>query len=104
MAGGILVAFVVHPTRPDAAAVAKLAQEVCLRRGARHITVDVWSDCRPCREQAAELSERPDLVVTIGGDGTLLRGLDLAVEADAPVLGVNAGRVGFLSPFDPEEL
>jgi NAD+ kinase len=38
-----------------------------------------------------------DLVVTVGGDGTMLRGVQLAVSLGAPVLGVDAGRVGFLT-------
>jgi NAD+ kinase len=38
-----------------------------------------------------------DLVVTVGGDGTMLRGMSVAAKSDAAVLGVDAGRVGFLA-------
>jgi NAD+ kinase len=44
-----------------------------------------------------------DLVIAVGGDGTLLRGARLAAEADAPLLGVNVGRVGFLTEVTPDE-
>jgi NAD+ kinase len=44
-----------------------------------------------------------DLVVAVGGDGTLLRAARLATEADAPLLGVNVGRVGFLTEVTPNE-
>src|SRR5688500_8880303 len=44
-----------------------------------------------------------DLVVSVGGDGTLLRAALLASEADAPVLGVKVGRLGFLTECEPEE-
>ncbi len=51
---------------------------------------------------------RPDnsieMVLALGGDGTLLRGADKARPIDVPVLGVNLGRVGFLAEADPEQL
>ncbi|HET9138427.1 NAD kinase [Actinophytocola sp.] len=45
-----------------------------------------------------------ELVLVLGGDGTLLRGAELARPADVPVLGVNLGRVGFLAEADSDEL
>ena len=38
-----------------------------------------------------------DLVVAIGGDGTILRAVSLAIKHDVPVLGINMGRVGFMT-------
>jgi NAD+ kinase len=45
-----------------------------------------------------------ELVVVLGGDGTLLRGAELARAADIPLLGVNLGRVGFLAEAELEDL
>ena len=45
-----------------------------------------------------------DLVVAIGGDGTLLHAARLAAVAGAPVLGVNRGRLGFLADVSPERM
>jgi NAD+ kinase len=45
-----------------------------------------------------------DLVVVLGGDGTMLRALRTFLGTGVPVIGVNFGRVGFLSSMQPEEL
>lgn len=95
----MLVAVVTHPTRPQAAAAAEVVARVCAEHGATSIVLDAWREEQQPADVLAGLAQRPELVVTIGGDGTFLRGLVVAVEADAPVLGVNAGRVGFLAPF-----
>jgi NAD+ kinase len=55
-------------------------------------------------EGATAVSERPDIVVSFGGDGTFLRAARLARMTDVPVIGVNVGRVGFLAEIDPQEL
>lgn len=58
-------------------------------------------------EPVAPLSpdgERLDLLITFGGDGTLLRGARLLAGRDVPILGVNLGRVGFLTTATPETL
>jgi NAD+ kinase len=48
--------------------------------------------------------EDAELVVTVGGDGTLLRGVRLAVPLDVPILGVNTGRLGFLTEVETENI
>lgn len=44
----------------------------------------------------------PDAIIAFGGDGTILRAIKCALELNAPILGVNAGRIGFLSEIEPE--
>lgn len=45
--------------------------------------------------------EEPDLVVSLGGDGTMLRAAQHAHAADVPLLGVNLGTLGYLTEVDP---
>src|SRR5256885_774745 len=44
-----------------------------------------------------------DLVISVGGDGTLLRAALLANRNDVPLLGVKVGRLGFLTEVEPED-
>ena len=43
-----------------------------------------------------------DMLIVLGGDGTILRALDYAIPNDLPILGVNLGRLGFLSEIEPD--
>lgn len=48
--------------------------------------------------------EACDLLMVLGGDGTILSALDHALPADIPILGINLGRLGFLTEVDPNDL
>ena len=48
--------------------------------------------------------ESPDLVLSLGGDGTMLRAAQVAHACDAPLLGVNLGRLGYLAEIDAGEM
>jgi NAD+ kinase len=68
---------------------------VTLCLGQREI-LKIDSDGTPPEESA--------LLVTIGGDGTLLRAARIAIEGDVPLLGINTGRLGFLTEIDQDDL
>ncbi|MFE9256947.1 NAD kinase [Streptomyces sp. NPDC006879] len=55
-------------------------------------------------EAAAEVMGSCELLVVLGGDGTLLRGADFARTSGVPMLGVNLGRVGFLAEAERDDL
>ena len=51
-----------------------------------------------------EIGEHCDLVVTIGGDGTLLQAARCMVDYGVPLLGINLGRLGFLADITPNNM
>jgi NAD+ kinase len=61
------------------------------------------------KEAGANLLEKDqiadaDLVISIGGDGTMLYASRMARETGTPILGINRGRLGFLADVTPDEL
>ena len=50
----------------------------------------------------SEFAKGLDVVVSLGGDGTMLRTVDMVYEAGVPVLGVNVGDLGYLTEVDPD--
>ncbi len=51
-----------------------------------------------------QIFEQADIIITVGGDGTIIRFGKLAAKQNKPVLGVNAGRLGFLASLEAGEL
>ncbi len=59
-------------------------------------------DC-PCLSEA-EMGKKRDLIVVVGGDGSLLSAARMAVKVNVPVIGINRGRLGFLTDILPQEI
>jgi NAD+ kinase len=103
------VALLVHPTRPDAAALASdaVAWLEAHGHGARVLQLvglDQVRDGTTTRALSEVDLSAADLAVSLGGDGTFLRLVPLAYAADIPVLGVNFGRLGYLLEAAPDRL
>jgi len=101
--------LVVHAGRP---AVVHVARRVIGRLTAAGVSVRVLeneagdlgaadAEVVPATRQGAHGAE---MVIVIGGDGTLLRAAEIARPARVPLLGVNLGHVGFLAEAEPEDL
>lgn len=116
------VMLVTHPTRED---VPELARQFGERLADHGIEVEVVPEVPPTRRielsgqgddstDAALLTKSPlppdidatgcELVVVFGGDGTILRGAEVARPANVPLLGVNMGRVGFLAEAERDDV
>jgi len=96
MTGGT-IGFLLHPGEGDG--IVATAMEVASRCGYRTWTTMV----RPAEDVAAH-APGTALLVTVGGDGTFLFGARLAAPRGIPVLGVNRGRLGFLTDMQLESL
>ncbi|OZM70868.1 NAD kinase [Amycolatopsis antarctica] len=106
------VLLVVHPDRDTTRAAAREVASRFAGAGMRLRVLDpdvrdlIGPDDAPCTVVAPEDNPAAgvELVFSLGGDGTLLRAAELARPAAVPVLGVNLGRVGFLTEADSDAL
>ena len=98
------VLIVTHPLRED---VAQLAEKLsaALHEAGVAARIHRGDPTALCESGAVVVEGAPaDLVLSLGGDGTVLRSAKMAAEADIPLLGVNFGKVGFLAEAETGEL
>jgi len=102
------VGIVLHHERPRAVALAGEAVDWLTAHGheARvpEDDVEVVEAAGLACTAAQEFGKGLDLVVSLGGDGTMLRTVDLVTRHDVPVLGVNVGQLGYLTVLEPAGL
>jgi NAD+ kinase len=91
--------------------VAECAEALVPELLARKLTVLVPQDATAGSAPAGvtvtplpQLIERTDLVIAIGGDGTLLYAAGLVAGHEIPLLGINRGRLGFLTDVLPQDM
>lgn len=93
--------LVLHPTRPEAH---KFASEVISLLPEFEIytssPLELTGINRVSESELLEHAMSSELVLVLGGDGTILRGAEIAHGTKVPVLGVNLGHVGFLAQID----
>lgn len=103
------VGVVGNPNYPDLGAFLATLQQKAARVGFNLFTEELIEALWPTGNgKVPPLSQAPagdlDCLITLGGDGTLLRGARLLSGANTPILGVNLGRVGFLTTAGPDTL
>jgi NAD+ kinase len=86
------IVFAVHPKMPEALKEAKSLEALINARGVT--TLCGLLDDADLRQQVR--NNEFDLLVAVGGDGTMLRAAHLCAPWGVPILGVNLGRLGFL--------
>ncbi len=92
------IGVLTHPKIPVSETLGAEIVEWLQERG-----VSVWSGSSWDTEQTSEQLESLDILIALGGDGTLLRTARLAATFSLPILGLNLGRLGFLAEVNPEE-
>jgi NAD+ kinase len=101
-----VVGLVLHPERDCGGAVGAIL-DWAARRRIQVVAIDTEIaklDCAAEAVSAEEFRRRADLIVSLGGDGTMLRAMRLADRLSCPVLGVNLGKLGFLAEVDVPDL
>jgi NAD+ kinase len=93
------IGFAFNPTKPAAIELRDRALKWCADAGCMAWAAES-GDTALLIEQLAST----DCLVVLGGDGTFLRAARALARVDVPVLGVNSGRVGFLSKIEPDSL
>lgn len=100
-----------HTGRPQ---VSEAALEVCTRLQAHGMTLRLLKEeadqlaldagTVELAEPGPQATEGCELMVVVGGDGTILRAAELARETGTPLLGINLGHVGFLAEAEQDDL
>src|SRR5690606_2993372 len=101
----VTAGFILHSERDRAAAITHDLATWLLQRG---------HDVRVPEDDAARLglaehgvpedhfADGLDVAVSLGGDGTMLRTVELVADSGIPVIGINVGQLGYLTEVDPD--
>jgi NAD+ kinase len=95
--------FVINPSRSEAITAAKEISQILLKEG---FNLSTPSDVNilGISQVSADAIADAEVVVVLGGDGTILRGAEIARRQNIPILGINLGHVGFLAEVEKPTL
>jgi NAD+ kinase len=65
--------------------------------------ISAWVCSAWDREKASAQLKGTDLLFTVGGDGTILRAVQVVIPGTTPITGINLGKLGFMTEFDADE-
>ncbi|MCB0073642.1 MAG: NAD(+)/NADH kinase [Caldilineaceae bacterium] len=87
-----------HPKKPESISLSKEIGDFLLTQG----IAEIWYESAWEEERILSHLQTVDLLITLGGDGTLLRAARMGAPYDLPMLGVKMGRLGFLAEIQPD--
>ncbi|MGI6239095.1 MAG: NAD(+)/NADH kinase [Christensenellales bacterium] len=93
-----------NPTKGDGLPVANELTRLLARHGCRFSADQTLARILNCQSLPEDGDPGCDVLFVLGGDGTVLSALDLAVPHNIPILGINLGRMGFLTEVEPADL
>ena len=93
------IGILYHPLNKTACPLAEELQSFLGSRGISAWVCSAWET-----EQAKGLLDGTDLILTIGGDGTILRAAQVAVLRSIPITGINLGKLGFMTELTVGEV
>lgn len=112
MSGGRTVLILGHPRRPKAVSTCEEVVAALCAAGLKTLLLITDEIDVPGCESAERVDEagaqaaldHVELVLVLGGDGTVLRAAELVIGTTVPLLAVNLGHVGFLAEVEPEQI
>ena len=93
------IGLLYHPKIAESGDLARDLEKMLRSRGLDTWVGSAWED-----EEVRKHTSRLDLIVTFGGDGTILRAARMAALQGTPILSVNLGRFGFLAEAQPDQV
>lgn len=97
-----------NPGKAMAYGISQRAAQILLTHGTQVLMQDgLQAECMTMGVEylpQKECLERTDVILTIGGDGTILHEANLSLEYRKPILGINLGRCGFLATCEVDEM
>jgi len=95
--------FVINPSRIEAVSAAKEISQILLKE---NFTLSTPSDVNVLgiSQVSSDALAKAEIVIVLGGDGTILRGAEIARSQNIPILGINLGHVGFLAEVEKPAL
>jgi NAD+ kinase len=92
------VGILYHPLAADTQAKAQEIANYLNSQG-----IQVWTNSSWEKDRAISQLDNTDLIVTTGGDGTILRSAQVALQSQIPIIGVNMGTLGFMTELSVDE-
>lgn len=98
------IAIAPNPAKKQAPARAEEAARILNAAGCETVAIAGMYEDGPGRREAARLLQDCDVLLAVGGDGTIISAAKLAAELNRPLLGLNAGKLGFTAGLEPDEM
>ncbi|MDA2955245.1 MAG: NAD(+)/NADH kinase [Actinomycetota bacterium] len=105
MTSAVNVVVVAHHTRQEVVPLIRQAEKWLQKNGHQMWMPKSDASALGLDEFGSDRSAQDaDLLISLGGDGTILRSVELLGGAPVPILGVNMGTLGYLTEIEPEDL
>lgn len=98
------IAIAPNPAKKQAPSLADEAARILTAAGCETVPIAGLYGDGHGRREAARLLQDCDVLLAVGGDGTIISAAKLAAELNKPLLGLNAGKLGFTAGLEPDQL
>ena len=92
------IGILYHPLKESAYPLAQKLEKFLTAKG-----ISVWVSSAWEEEAAKANMDGTDLILSVGGDGTILRAAQLVIPGTTPITGINLGNLGFMTELSVDE-